>query len=120
MIRGETTFLVPGAQLEGVRVLPEVAMWLHRRTSTAADAPVDALLAAQGGERISVVLPARDEEATVGTIVTAIRRELVERVPLVDEIVVIDSRSTDATASVAAAAGAEVYAQDSVLPGLPH
>src|SRR5690349_4975359 len=104
MIRGESAFLVSGAQLDVVRVLPEVAMWLHRRTSTAADWPVDELVAAKGTDRISVVLPARNEEATVGTIVTAIRRELVELAPLVDEIVVIDSRSTDATAAVAAAA----------------
>src|SRR5690606_38516450 len=58
-----------------------------------------------------------DEEATVGAIVAAIRADLVERVPLVDEIVVIDSRSEDRTAAVAAAAGAEVVAQDAVLPG---
>jgi glucosyl-3-phosphoglycerate synthase len=77
------------------------------------------LLAAKGSQRISVVLPARDERRTVGTIVSEIRRELVERVPLVDEIVVIDSCSTDDTAAVATAAGAEVFAQDSVLPGLP-
>lgn len=100
-------------------MLPEVAMWLRRRTSTAADWPVDGLLAAKGETRISVVLPARDEEATVGTIVSEIRRELVERVPLIDEIVVIDSRSADATARVAAEAGAEVFAQDEVLPELP-
>jgi glucosyl-3-phosphoglycerate synthase len=101
-------------------VLPEVAMWLHRRTSTAADWPVEELVAAKGADRISVVLPARNEEGTVGSIVAAIRRDLIERAPLVDEIVVIDSRSTDATAAVATAAGAEVYAQDSVLPGLPR
>lgn len=94
-------------------------MWLRRRTSTAADWPVDELMAAKGTTRISVVLPARDEEATVGTIVSEIRRELVERVPLIDEIVVIDSRSTDATAKVATAAGAVVHAQDEVLPELP-
>jgi glucosyl-3-phosphoglycerate synthase len=64
------------------------------------------------------VLPARDEEPTVGRIVESIRRELIERVPLVDEIVVIDSRSSDATAAVAAAAGATVVAQDAVLPEL--
>jgi glucosyl-3-phosphoglycerate synthase len=94
-------------------------MWLRRRTSASADWPVDELVAAKGTTRISVVLPARDEEATVGTIVSEIRRELVEPVPLVDEIVVIDSRSTDATAKVAAAAGAVVHAQDEILAELP-
>lgn len=100
-------------------MLPEVDAWLRRRTSAAKDWPARRLLAAKGCQRISVVLPARDERLTVGAIVSEIRRELVERVPLVDEIVVIDSRSTDDTAAVAAAAGAEVVAQDAVLPGLP-
>jgi glucosyl-3-phosphoglycerate synthase len=95
-------------------------MWMRRRTSAASDWPVDRLLAAKGANLISVVLPARDEEETVGSIVTAIRRELMERVPLVDEIVVIDSCSTDGTAAVASAAGADVVAQDDVLPDLPR
>jgi glucosyl-3-phosphoglycerate synthase len=98
-------------------VLPEVEKWLRRRTSAAADWPLETLLAAKGATRISVVLPARDEEATVGTIVGVIHRELVEQAPLVDEIVVVDSRSGDRTAAVAAAAGAEVVGQDEVLPG---
>ncbi|MFC4048108.1 glucosyl-3-phosphoglycerate synthase [Actinomadura syzygii] len=98
-------------------MLPEVAAWSARRTSTAEDWPPRPLLAAKGDARISVVLPARDEEATVGAIVAAIRTDLVERIPLVDEIVVVDSRSADRTAAVAAAAGADVVAQDSVLPG---
>ena len=98
-------------------MLPEVASWLRRRTSRAEDWPPRLLLGAKGDTRVSVVLPARDEEATVGAIVAAIRADLVERVPLVDEIVVIDSRSEDRTAAVAAAAGAEVVAQDAVLPG---
>nr|WP_194736651.1 glucosyl-3-phosphoglycerate synthase [Actinomadura sp. RB99] len=97
--------------------MPEVASWLRRRTSTAEDWPAHVLLDAKDGTGISVVLPARDEEATVGAIVAAVRTDLMERVPLVDEIVVVDSRSTDRTAAVAAAAGAEVVAQDEVLPG---
>ncbi len=98
-------------------MLPEVASWLARRTSTAEDWPPRLLLDAKGDTAISVVLPARDEEATVGAIVAAIRTDLVERVPLVDEILVVDSRSADRTAAVAAAAGADVVAQDAVLPG---
>ncbi|WP_211258790.1 glucosyl-3-phosphoglycerate synthase [Spirillospora albida] len=103
-------------------MLPEVATWFRRRTSAAADWPperlLDAKLAGGDGTAVSVVLPARDEEATVGAIVSAVRADLMERCPLVDEIVVIDSRSRDRTADVAAAAGATVVAQDDVLPGL--
>lgn len=68
------------------------------------------------GTRISVVLPALDEEATVGTIVSTIVTELCQQVRLVDEVIVMDSGSTDRTAAVAAAAGAKVVAASEVLP----
>ncbi|MGI5229481.1 glucosyl-3-phosphoglycerate synthase [Actinoallomurus sp. CA-142502] len=100
-------------------MLPQVEDWLRRRTSSAADWPVEELLEAKGGTTVSVVLPARDERETVGEIVAAIRRDLVDGAPLVDEVIVVDSRSTDDTAAVAAAAGALVVAQDDVLPQLP-
>ena len=96
-------------------MLPEVEAWLRSRTSVTADWPLELLLAAKGDTTVSVVLPARDERETVGEIVTAIRGDLGA---LVDEIVVIDSRSTDDTAQVAARAGATVYAQDDILPDL--
>jgi glucosyl-3-phosphoglycerate synthase len=70
------------------------------------------------GHRISVCLPARDEEATVGAIVEVLRERLVERSGLVDEVLVVDDHSTDATAKVAAEAGARVVAVDDVLPEL--
>ena len=66
------------------------------------------LARAKGRALISVCLPARDEEATVGLIVSNIRTELVDSARLVDEIVVVDDRSVDATARVAAKAGAMV------------
>ncbi len=57
------------------------------------------LAAPRAARRVSVVMPARNEEATVGAIVSTIREHLIERVPLVDELIVVDSRSTDATAA---------------------
>jgi glucosyl-3-phosphoglycerate synthase len=101
-----------------LKVSPAVDTWLTHRSSRSSDWSAAELVAAKGGARVSVVIPARDEEATVGDIVRTIRRELVENQPLVDEILVVDSRSTDATARVAAEAGATVVAQDSVFPGL--
>lgn len=91
--------------------------WLESHTwrGDAVD-PVD-LVRHKGSERISVVLPSRNEERTVGAIVTALRRELVERVPLIDELVVIDSGSSDATGAVARRAGARVHRQGDVLAG---
>ncbi|WP_439675492.1 glucosyl-3-phosphoglycerate synthase [Embleya sp. MST-111070] len=97
----------------------EVGDWLRRRSSAAADWPVDRLLDAKRDTRVSVVLPALNEAATVGDIVKVIRTELVERVPLVDELVVVDSGSTDDTARVAADAGARVVHRDDILPALP-
>ena len=68
------------------------------------------------GLTVSVCLPARDEEATVGQIVAMVRRTLVEAVPLVDEVVVMDDGSLDSTAEVAAWEGARVVAVDDILP----
>jgi len=100
-------------------MLSEVETWLRRRTSRTADWPLDRLVEHKSGRRISVVLPARDEATTIGAIVTTIRRALVEGTGLVDEVLVVDSRSRDATAAVAAAAGATVVDQDAVLGHLP-
>jgi len=99
---------------------PDARAWFEARTTAAAglgSVDVPALLRAKrrGGHRISVVLPARDEEATVGRLVSDLRRRWVRDVPLVDELVVVDSDSADRTAEVAAAAGADVVATADVL-----
>jgi len=73
------------------------------------------LVEAKRGRTVSVCLPARDEEATVGRVVEVIRSGLMERHGLVDEVVVIDDASSDATAAVAADAGAEVYSAAGIL-----
>ena len=101
-------------------VSPVVEAWTTYRTSDAATWPAPHLARVKGPARVSVVIPARNEEATVGAIVTTIRRHLVETVPLVDEILVVDSRSTDDTAAVARAAGARVAGQDEITAGLPR
>ncbi|NYF97878.1 glucosyl-3-phosphoglycerate synthase [Janibacter cremeus] len=60
-------------------------------------------------QTVSVVIPARNEAATVGDVVSVLRRQLVDDVQLVSELVVVDSDSTDETAAIAADAGAIVH-----------
>jgi len=101
-------------------VSPVVDTWTKCRTSSAQDWHTERLMEAKGENRVSVVLPAYNEEATTGAIVSTIREHLMEQVRLVDELVVVDSRSTDRTAEVARAAGAEVISQDEMTEGLPR
>ena len=75
------------------------------------------LVARKAGRRISVCLPAKDEASTVGSIVAAIRADLVDGVPLVDEVLVVDDGSTDGTAAAARAAGARVVSTADLLVG---
>jgi glucosyl-3-phosphoglycerate synthase len=99
---------------------PVVEAWSTYRSASAREWTARQLQKAKGSQTVSVVIPARDEEATVGAIVSTIRAHLVEAVPLVDEVIVVDSRSTDNTASVATMAGARVVSQDEVTKGLPR
>jgi glucosyl-3-phosphoglycerate synthase len=64
------------------------------------------------GMRISVCLPALNEAATVGAICRIVRDRLMGPEGLVDELLVIDSGSTDGTADIAASAGATVIGLD--------
>ncbi|GGJ31034.1 glucosyl-3-phosphoglycerate synthase [Streptomyces brasiliensis] len=102
-------------------MLEEVERWLATRSWSVTDRPLHRILAAKQrtGQSVSVVLPALNEEETVGDIVAVIRHDLMQKVPLVDEIVVVDSGSTDRTSEVAAAAGARVVHRDEILPRLP-
>jgi glucosyl-3-phosphoglycerate synthase len=68
------------------------------------------------GLTISAVLPTLNEAETIGPIVERARRELMEAVPLLDELLVIDSASTDDTVAIAEAAGARVVRHHDILP----
>src|SRR5215212_4418385 len=107
--------------VDSVAMRPDARAWFEHRTTSAAslaDVDLPALLRAKrrGGHRVSVVLPARDEAATVGHLVADLHERWMRRMPLVDELLVIDSDSTDDTAAVARAAGADVVATTDVLP----
>jgi nucleotide-binding universal stress UspA family protein len=68
------------------------------------------------GVTISAVLPTLNEAATIGPIVRHARRELLERHALIDELVVIDSESSDDTRRIAEEEGARVVVHSDVLP----
>src|SRR5438270_4280046 len=89
---------------------PAVRTFHHNEFAT------DRLVEAKGDRRISLVLPARNEAPTIGPIISAVRRHLMKRRPLVDEIVVVDDLSTDGTAARAATAGARVVTASEVAP----
>jgi glucosyl-3-phosphoglycerate synthase len=93
--------------------------WPSERTSHWRDWPAGQLAARKRdlGITVSVVIPARDEQRTVGAVVGGIAR-LAAETGLVDELVVIDSDSTDQTAAAAASAGATVYRAREVAPQL--
>ena len=95
-----------------------VGGWFERNTRHWADWTLEELAAAKGDRTVSLVVPARNEAATVGDVVGRVREALVDTVALLDEIVVVDSDSTDATYDVAADAGAVVHRSAEIRPDL--
>lgn len=67
---------------------------------------------------ISLCLPTLNEEKTIAKEIVIMKSELITRYPLLDEIVVIDSGSTDKTMEIAEQYGADVYSADNILPDL--
>jgi glucosyl-3-phosphoglycerate synthase len=92
--------------------------WFGRRTYHYSQFEPAKLRAAKErlGLTVSVCLPTRDEAATVGDIVRALRKRLLERSRLIDEIVVMDAGSVDDTVVIALAEGARVFREQDVLP----
>lgn len=87
--------------------------WLAGRTwNQPAWTPAE-LTAAKAGRTVSVVLPALDEAGTIGAVIESIAPLVGD---LVDELVVVDSGSTDDTADRARRAGARVVHREEVLP----
>lgn len=81
------------------------------------DRSVGDILAAKGARTVSVCLPARNEEPTIGAIVECLVRDALAP-GLVDELIVLDDNSVDGTADRALAAGATVVDATEVLPDL--
>jgi glucosyl-3-phosphoglycerate synthase len=92
-----------------------VHSWFTENTYQSPSWTEEELLQAKGSRTVSVVLPALDEERTVAGVIESVR-PLVGT--LIDELVVVDSGSTDRTALVAADAGARVVHRTDVLPDI--
>jgi glucosyl-3-phosphoglycerate synthase len=69
------------------------------------------------GLTISLGLPALNEEKTIGLVIRRVKTALMDRVPLLDQLVLIDSDSTDRTREIAAELGVPVVRHSRVLPG---
>ncbi|MFW5769398.1 MAG: glucosyl-3-phosphoglycerate synthase [Spirochaetota bacterium] len=67
------------------------------------------------GLTISLCIPTLNEEKTIGKEIILFKSELMNRDPLLDEIAVIDSGSTDKTREVAEQFGADVYLSKNIL-----
>jgi len=70
------------------------------------------------GATISLALPSLNEQETVGKVIKVMQKELVKKFPLLDEIVLIDSNSTDRTREIAARSGVPVYIHQNLLERL--
>jgi glucosyl-3-phosphoglycerate synthase len=70
------------------------------------------------GLSISLALPALNEEETVGKVIHIMKKELMQKVPLLDEIILIDSNSTDRTREIAEKEGVPVYIHQHLLEEL--
>jgi glucosyl-3-phosphoglycerate synthase len=90
-------------------------MWSETNSWDTPEWTIAELEAAKAGRTVSVVLPALNEEQTVAAVIDTIHPLLGG---LVDELIVLDSGSTDETAVRAKAAGARVISREEAIPGL--
>jgi nucleotide-binding universal stress UspA family protein len=116
--RAETLAAVEKAAMESRAVPLRVERWFgesnfHHREFADMDRLVR--LKEASGLTVSLVLPALNEAETIGPIVARARTDLMQRFPLVDELLVMDSDSTDATREIAASEGARVAIHSEVL-----
>jgi glucosyl-3-phosphoglycerate synthase len=87
--------------------------WHEARTFHHTDYPPERL-ASERTRSISVCVPARNEEATIGAIAAELVR--LRELGTIDEVLVIDAGSTDRSAALAAGAGAHVRQESELLP----
>ncbi|MCU0499074.1 MAG: glucosyl-3-phosphoglycerate synthase [Anaerolineae bacterium] len=72
-------------------------------------------LKAKRGVTISIALPSLNEAETVGHVIQTLKTALMDQTQLVDEIVLIDSNSTDQTVPIAQSLGIPTYIHQQIL-----
>lgn len=90
----------------------ELTQWLQTRTYHHSEfSNISELVERKQQKNLSISLcfPTLNEEKTIGKSVVLMKSELIDRYPLLDEIAVIDSGSTDKTLSIARTFGADTY-----------
>ncbi len=95
--------------------------WLNRNTfhhSAFIDKRKLVEIKERKGLKISLALPTLNEETSIGKTIVILKAELQKRYPLLDEMAVVDSGSTDRTREVAAKYGADVHLAEECLPEL--
>jgi glucosyl-3-phosphoglycerate synthase len=116
----EGTLAHADAYVERSRSLPVIVdKWFAENTFHAHEfADIAKLLALKERHNltISVGLPTLNEEKTVGTVIKRVKGALMDRVPLIDQLVVVDSDSEDRTAEIATELGVPVFRHPQILP----
>jgi glucosyl-3-phosphoglycerate synthase len=116
----EGTLAAADAYVEQSRSLPNVVdRWFAENTFHASEfADIKRLveLKEKQGLTISVGLPALNEEKTIALVIKRIKGRLMDRYPLIDQLVVIDSDSTDRTVEIAEGLGVPTVAHSRILP----
>jgi glucosyl-3-phosphoglycerate synthase len=95
--------------------------WIEKNTFHHAEfKDVDRLVEAKQKKKlaISLCLPTLNEEKTIAKEIVIMKSELMTRYPLIDEIVVIDSCSTDKTRKIARSYNVPVFKANNILPQL--
>lgn len=100
-------------------VIVHLERWFQRNTFHNSDfSDVNRLIDLKKAQttRISLCLPSLNEENTIGEVIRSIKGPLMDDAPLLDEILLIDSGSTDATRAIASSLGAKVHQHQDILP----
>lgn len=98
-----------------------VDKWFAENTYHAGEfADLDGLLESKKKQHltISLALPALDEEETVEKVIKTVKRALMDHIHLVDEVILVDSDSSDRTREIATGLNVPVYIHQQVLPDL--